>query len=51
VIFNNIIAKWVLGQNAKWVLQNEFQDSQGYTKKPCLENKQTNKNDSTIETE
>jgi hypothetical protein len=24
-------------------LQSEFQDSQGYTEKPCLENKQTNK--------
>jgi hypothetical protein len=25
------------------VLQPEFQDSQGYTEKPCLKNKQTNK--------
>jgi hypothetical protein len=24
-------------------LQSEFQDSQGYTEKPCLKNKQTNK--------
>jgi hypothetical protein len=24
-------------------LQSEFQDSQDYTEKPCLENKQTNK--------
>jgi hypothetical protein len=24
-------------------LQSEFQGSQGYTEKPCLENKQTNK--------
>ena len=32
-------------------LQSEFQDSQGYTEKPCLEkqtNKQTNKNTSVI---
>jgi hypothetical protein len=27
-----------------WVLQSEFQDSQGYTEKPCLEKQQkTNK--------
>jgi hypothetical protein len=38
---------WVRGQPG---LQSEFQDSQGYTEKPCLEktnkqtNKQTNKN-------
>jgi hypothetical protein len=25
-------------------LQSEFQDSQGYTEKPCLENKNKNKN-------
>jgi hypothetical protein len=35
---------WVQGQPG---LQSEFQDSQGYTEKPCLEkpktNKQTNK--------
>jgi hypothetical protein len=32
---------WVWGQPG---LQSEFQDSQGYTEKPCLEtNKQTNK--------
>ena len=31
---------WVRGQPG---LQSEFQDSQGYTEKPCLENKQTNK--------
>jgi hypothetical protein len=32
---------WVRGQSG---LQNEFQDSQGYTEKPCLEtSKQTNK--------
>jgi hypothetical protein len=30
---------WVRGQPG---LQSEFQDSQGYTEKPCLE-KQTNK--------
>jgi hypothetical protein len=29
---------WVRGQPG---LQSEFQDSQGYTEKPCLENKQT----------
>jgi hypothetical protein len=36
---------WVQGQPG---LQSEFQDSQGYTEKPCLkkskQNKQTNKN-------
>ena len=34
---------WVRGQSG---LQSEFQDSQGYTEKPCLEKtkKQTNKN-------
>jgi hypothetical protein len=37
---------WVPGQPG---LQNEFQDSQGYTEKPCLEKqkqkkKKTNKN-------
>jgi hypothetical protein len=32
---------WVRGQLG---LKSEFQDSQGYTEKPCLENKQTNKN-------
>jgi hypothetical protein len=31
---------WVRGQPG---LQSEFRDSQGYTEKPCLENKQTNK--------
>jgi hypothetical protein len=33
---------WVRGQAG---LQSEFQDSQGYTEKPCLQktNKQTNK--------
>jgi hypothetical protein len=32
---------WVRGQPG---LQSKFQDSQGYTEKPCLEtNKQTNK--------
>jgi hypothetical protein len=31
---------WVRGQPG---LQSEFQDSQGYTEKPCLKNKQTNK--------
>ena len=34
---------WVRGQPG---LQSEFQDSQGYTEKPCLKNKQTNKNSS-----
>jgi hypothetical protein len=31
--------------STEWVpgLQSEFQDNQGYTEKPCLENKQTNK--------
>jgi hypothetical protein len=39
---------WIRGQPG---LQSEFQDSQGYTKKPCLEkqNKQTNKNASILE--
>ena len=32
---------WVRGQPG---LQSEFQDSQGYTEKPCLENIQKNKN-------
>jgi hypothetical protein len=31
---------WVRGQPG---LQSEFQDSQGYTEKPCLKKKQTNK--------
>jgi hypothetical protein len=31
---------WVQGQPG---LKHEFQDSQGYTEKPCLKNKQTNK--------
>ena len=31
---------WVWGQAG---LQSEFQDSQGYIEKPCLKNKQTNK--------
>jgi hypothetical protein len=31
---------WVGGQP---VLQSEFQDSQGYTEKPCLEKQKTNK--------
>ena len=31
---------WVQGQPG---LQSEFQESQGYTEKPCLKNKQTNK--------
>jgi hypothetical protein len=31
---------WVRGQPG---LQSEFQDSQGYTEKPCIKNKQTNK--------
>ena len=31
---------WVQGQPG---LQSEFQDSQDYTEKPCIENKQTNK--------
>jgi hypothetical protein len=31
---------WVRGQPG---LQSEFRDSQGYTEKPCLKNKQTNK--------
>jgi hypothetical protein len=38
---------WVRGQPA---LQSEFQDSQGYTEKPCLKkqtNEQTNKQDPT----
>jgi hypothetical protein len=39
---------WVRGQPG---LQSEFQDSQGYTEKPCLEktkkNKQTNKQNKT----
>jgi hypothetical protein len=38
---SHITSIWVRGQSA---LQSEFQDSQGYTEKPCLEtNKQTNK--------
>jgi hypothetical protein len=32
---------WVRGQPG---LQSEFQDSQGYTEKPCLENKTKQKN-------
>jgi hypothetical protein len=32
---------WVWGQTG---LQSEFQNSQGYTEKPCLENKNKNKN-------
>jgi hypothetical protein len=32
---------WVWGQPG---LQNEFQDSQGYTEKPCLENNNNNNN-------
>jgi hypothetical protein len=32
---------WVLGQPG---LQSEFQDSQGYTEKPCLKNKNKSKN-------
>jgi hypothetical protein len=32
-----------LEAEASLVLQSEFQDSQGYTEKPCLQNKQTNK--------
>jgi hypothetical protein len=35
---------WVRGQPG---LQSEFQDSQGYTGKPCLK-KQNNKKDTTI---
>jgi hypothetical protein len=38
---------WVRGQPG---LQSEFQDSKGYTEKPCLKsqkNKQTNKNQKT----
>ena len=31
---------WVRGQPG---LQGEFQDSQGYTEKPCLEKQKTNK--------
>jgi hypothetical protein len=31
---------WVQGQPG---LQSEFQDSQGYTEKPCLEKKKQNK--------
>jgi hypothetical protein len=31
---------WVLGQPS---LQTEFQDSQGYTEKPCLEKKKKKK--------
>jgi hypothetical protein len=31
---------WVQGQPG---LQSEFQDSQGYTEKPCLEKQKTNK--------
>jgi hypothetical protein len=31
---------WVQGQPG---LQSEFQDIQGYREKPCLKNKQTNK--------
>jgi hypothetical protein len=31
---------WVWGQPG---LQSEFQDSQGYTEKPCLENQKSNK--------
>jgi hypothetical protein len=31
---------WVRGQPG---LQSEFQDSQGYTEKPCLEKQKTNK--------
>jgi hypothetical protein len=37
---------WVWGQPG---LQSEFQDSQGYTEKPCLE-KQTNKQTKPLET-
>jgi hypothetical protein len=36
----------VLGRQRQTDLQSEFQDSQGYTEKPCLKqqtNKQTNK--------
>jgi hypothetical protein len=32
---------WIQGQPG--LHKSEFQDSQDYTKKPCLENKQTNK--------
>jgi hypothetical protein len=32
---------WVQGQPG---LQSEFQDSQGYTEKPCLKKKNKNKN-------
>jgi hypothetical protein len=38
---------WVRGQPG---LQSEFQDSQGYTEKPCLQNKQTNKQTATTTT-
>jgi hypothetical protein len=33
---------WVRGQPG---LQSEFQDSQDYTEKPCLKNKNKNKNE------
>ena len=39
---------WVQGQPG---LQSELQDSQGYTEKPCLKNKQTNKQKKSLNNE
>jgi hypothetical protein len=37
-----------LGGRGQPGLQNEFQDSQGYTEKPCLEKNKTKHNTTTI---
>jgi hypothetical protein len=35
--------RWISEFKASLVYKIEFQDSQGYTEKPCLKNKKTNK--------